>query len=111
MPFVAGVDNDEVEFYGYSDLSAMRIGKSKQIKVIAWIASIALVCVVFYVVNLPSEKSTLENIPDRQALNALSGENTRIVFNGATALDPYAKLDELGVDDIATLRSLSLIHI
>ena len=109
MPFVAGVDNDEVEFYGYSDLSAMRIGKSKQIKVIAWIASIALVCVVFYVVNLPSEKSTLENIPDRQALNALSGENTRIVFNGATALDPDAKLDELGVDDIATLRSLPSI--
>ncbi len=111
MPNARGVDNDEVEFYGYSDLSAMRVGTSNQIKVVAWIATIAFLCAAFYGFNVPQDDSTVSNIPDKQPPGATSTQNGGVVFDGSAPLNPDAKLDSLSPDEIATLKSLPSICI
>lgn len=102
-------DNDEVEFYGYSDISAMRFGSTKQIKLIAWIASIAFICVAFYSVNVPSSEQSVGSMPNEQHAGAASVQNGNVVFDGSAALNPAAKLDNLSPEDVATLQSLPSI--
>jgi nitrate/TMAO reductase-like tetraheme cytochrome c subunit len=102
------VDNDEVKFYGYDDLSAMSNGRSKNLKAYTWIALITVTCGAFYWFNAPGAESVADAVPDSPAKS-----NVQFDFEAksttASLPDPQKRLDALSDEDRAMLQNLPSI--